>query len=112
MLQVGGILSRGINGADDLGHSGPELGDKMREECPEVMTAVETLDDEQEHKENLPNEMRVRTNTCSAKGASGTVTNNSDVTVDVWIQVQYLNASGTIIAVVHPRARWSRVQIS
>lgn len=97
MLQVGGILAGAIRDAEDLGYKGPDLGDKMREECPELMAAVESIGDEQEARDNLPDQMRVVTETCSRDGASGTVTNNSDLTVDIWIGVNYLDSSGVII---------------
>ena len=61
------------------------------------MAAVEGIGDEQEARDNLPNEMRVVTETCSSDGASGTVTKNSDLTVDIWIGVNYLDSQGVII---------------
>lgn len=97
VLQVGGIISGAVREAEELGYEGPDLGDKMREECPGLMAAVEGIGDEQEARDNLPNEMRVVTETCSSDGASGTVTNNSDLTVDIWIGVNYLDSQGVII---------------
>ena len=41
--------------------------------------------------------MRVITETCSRNGSSGTVKDNSDLTVDIFINVQYLDDNGTII---------------
>ena len=97
VLQVGGILGSAIADAEDLGYTGPELGDRMREECPGTMAALDSLGDEQEARDNLPNQMRVITSVCSGGGSRGTVTNNSDLTVDVFISVQYLDRVGTII---------------
>jgi hypothetical protein len=98
VLQVGGILSGAIRDAEDLGYEGPDLGDKMREDCPDLMAAMESIGEEQEARDNLPNEMRVVTERCSSDGASGTVTNESELTVDIFIGVNYLDSSGVIIA--------------
>ena len=53
VLQVGPILNRAISEADDLGFSGPELGDKMREECPSTMLALDEVGEEQERRAHL-----------------------------------------------------------
>jgi hypothetical protein len=41
MLQVGPILSSATKKAERLGFTGPELGEQMRELCPDTMSALE-----------------------------------------------------------------------
>lgn len=41
MLAVGPILKNAIDKAGKLGFSGPELGDKMRARCPDIMYQIE-----------------------------------------------------------------------
>lgn len=96
-LQVGSILSRGISRAEASGFSAPELGTAMRAECPELMAAIDTWLEEEERRENLPDQMRVTVDQCWSDGARGTVKNNSDVTVDVFIDVQFLDEDGVIV---------------
>ena len=45
VLQVGYILGDAIEDAEELGFSGPELGDEMRSQCPIMMAAVASLGD-------------------------------------------------------------------
>lgn len=40
MLVVGGVMKKAIGKAERLGFSGPELGDRMREECPGLMAGL------------------------------------------------------------------------
>lgn len=97
VLQVGSILSRAIEEADDIGMTAPELGAAMRAECPSTMAAIENVGEEQERREELPALMRVTVARCSQDGAAGTVVNGSDVTVDLYIEVQYLDAGGVVV---------------
>jgi hypothetical protein len=97
VLQVGGILSSAINDAEDLGHTAPELGDALREECPELLAAVEGISEEQEERDNLINEVSLEIEGCFGDEARGSVTNNSSRTVDVFIDVQFLDESGVVI---------------
>ena len=93
VLTAGLILQTAISTAENLGYTAPELGDKMREECPGVMDAIENIGDEQEARENLINEVTLDLRRCSDDGASGIVTNNSSVRVDIFIDVEYLSDS-------------------
>lgn len=97
VLQVGPILRKAISRAEDLGASGPELGAAMREECPETMSAIDNIGQEQEDREALPSKMVVDVTSCSDDGAGGTVRNGSTVTVDIFIGVQFLDAAGVVI---------------
>jgi hypothetical protein len=97
VLTAGSIVERAIEDAEEMGFTGPELGDKMREVCPEIMAALEGIGEEQEQRENLPNEMDLQLDECNSDGATGTVTNNSDVTADVFIDVQFTSEDGTLI---------------
>jgi hypothetical protein len=45
VLQVGYILGDAIDDAEELGFTGPELGDEMRAQCPAMMAAVAAIGD-------------------------------------------------------------------
>ena len=45
VLQVGYILGDAIEDAEELGFTGPELGDEMRTQCPAMMAAVAAIGD-------------------------------------------------------------------
>jgi hypothetical protein len=96
VFQVGSILGGAIAEAEDAGHTAPELGDEMREECPDIMAAVESIDEE-EARDNLINEVDLQLGGCISDWAEGTVTNNAPVAVDVFIDVQFLADDGTLI---------------
>jgi hypothetical protein len=98
VLQVGSILDGAIAEAEDAGHTAPELGDEMREECPDMMAAVESIDeDEARARHSLINEVDLQLGGCISDWAEGTVTNNAPVAVDVFIDVQFLADDGTLI---------------
>lgn len=97
ILTAGSIVSAAVAKAEDMGSSGAELGDAMRAECPGIMDALENVGEEQERREALPGQMDLEVTGCTDDGASGTVTNGSDVTVDIFIDVQYLDSSGTVV---------------
>ena len=97
VLQVGPILSKAISKAGDMGVSGSELGDAMRTACPATMAAIEKITDDQKAREDLPTLMEVEVTSCSDDGAGGTVRNGSGVTVDVFIDVQYLDSGGVVV---------------
>ena len=111
VLQTGGILNSSISRAEALGFEAPDLGDVMRRACPDVMTALEQVTEdqeqrelereqrelEQERREQLPNLISLSVE-CAPEGAYGGVRNDSDVTVDVFIDVQFLDANGVIVA--------------
>lgn len=97
VLTAGVILQGAIDDAADLGFTGPELGAKMREVCPGIMLALEGVGDEQERRDNLPNEMTLVVDACTSDGANGTVRNDSDVTVDIYIDVQFEATDGTLV---------------
>ena len=97
VLQVGGILSRAIGRAEDAGFSAPDLGDVMRAKCPDMMAAVNSISEDQQEREALPSKMRVKLDTCYSDKAVGSVTNNSNVTVEVFVEVQFLDDKGTVI---------------
>lgn len=97
VLTAGLILQDAIAEAEDLGFTAPELGDKMREECPGIMAAIENVGEEQERREDLPNQVSLELDGCTSDGASGTVTNNADVTVSVFIEVQFTNDAGVLV---------------
>ncbi len=91
------IVSSAIEDAEDLGFSAPELGDAMREQCPEIMAALEQVGTESEEREqqerDLMSRVDLETDRCTTDGYSGTVTNNSGFTVDVTIEVEFLGRS-------------------
>lgn len=69
----------------------PELGDKMREACSGIMAALENVGEEQERRDNLINEVSLELERCGSDSATGTVTNNSSVRVDITIEVEFLD---------------------
>ena len=97
VLQVGGILNRAINDAADAGYSGPELGDKMREICPLTMLAVDNIGEEQEARDALPGQVDLDLYRCGSEDVTGSVTNNSDQRVDIFIEVTFENSNGVQI---------------
>lgn len=97
VLTAGAIVQRAIDDAEELGFTGPELGDEMREVCPDIMAALEGIGEEQERRDALPSQIDLELRSCSSDGANGTVTNNSDVTVNVSIDVQFTDDSGTLV---------------
>ncbi len=103
VLQVGGILNRAISKAEALEFDGPDLGDAMRSDCPSLMTAIEQVGEdqeererEQERRERLPDLMALAFE-CGSDNAYGAVRNDSNVTVDVFIDVQFLNGDGVLV---------------
>lgn len=46
---------------------------------------------------SLEKQMSIDVTGCTDSGGSGTVTNGSGVTVDVFIDLQYLDSSGTVV---------------
>jgi hypothetical protein len=98
VLQAGPIVQRAIADAEDMGATAGDLGDAMRSECPEIMAAIENIGQEQEQRDALPGQMDVEVTACTiGDGAEGTVKNNSASTVDVFIDVQYLDQAGTVV---------------
>jgi hypothetical protein len=97
VLTAGTIVSRAIAEAEDMGASASELGDAMRSECPEIMAAIENIGEEQERRDALPAQMEVEVTACTDQGAEGTVKNNSSATVDVYVDVQFLDQAGTVV---------------
>jgi len=93
VLQVGLILENAIEEAERLGYTGPELGDAMRDECPNVMAALANVGEEDEARARQEAEMNARVHTkvdkCNQEGAAGTVTNSWTDSVDVTIEVQF-----------------------
>lgn len=41
VIQAGPILKKAVSRAERLGFTGPDLGDRMRDECPSLMRALE-----------------------------------------------------------------------
>ena len=54
------------------------------------MNAIENIGDEPETRDNLINEVALDSDGCSQESAKGTVKNNSNVTVNVTVEVQFL----------------------
>lgn len=94
VLQAGPILSGALGEADDLGFTGPELGDEMRSECPGLMEAVDNIGEESERREGLSGQMEAELGECTSDSVTGTVVNRSDVAVDVWIEVDLEDEAG------------------
>lgn len=69
----------------------------MREACPEIMAALENVGEEQERRENLINEVELELERCGSDSATGTVRNNSDVRVDVTIEVEFVDDGNVLI---------------
>lgn len=69
----------------------------MRKACPATMAAIEKLQTDQQAKDDLPGLMVVEVTTCSNDRARGTVRNTSGVTVDVFIDVGYLDQNGVVV---------------
>jgi hypothetical protein len=97
VLQAGPIVQRAIAKAEDMGATAGDLGDAMRSECPEIMAAIENIGEEQDRRDALPSLMDVEVTACTEDGAEGTVKNNSSSTVDVFIDVQFLDQAGTVV---------------
>lgn len=94
VLQVGGIINSAVNRAERMGASGPELGNRMRQECPGVMGAVENIGEEQEREESLADEVEMVDLECLGDSAEGRVRNNNDVAVDVWVEIDFMDEEG------------------
>lgn len=94
VLQAGGILSGALDEADDLGFTGPELGDEMRSECPGLMQAMDNIGEESERREGLRGQMEAEITRCTSDSVTGTVVNRSDVTVDVWLEIDLEDEDG------------------
>jgi len=104
VLTAGLIVQTAIDEAEDLGYTAPELGVKMREECPGIMAALENIGEDQvereierAERENLPNLIGLELEGCFSDEARGTVTNNSDVKVGVFIDVAFTDDNGVLI---------------
>lgn len=97
MLQAGGILTSATREARLLGHTTGEFGDAMREVCPGLMAALAEWNAEQTARDNLINEVTVQLDGCRHDGAAGTVVNKSNRTVDVYVEVQFLDDEGVLI---------------
>lgn len=100
MFEVGGILGRALDDADEAGVSGPELGDAMREQCPAEMAAVTSLSEDEAEREALPDQVELELVECRSGeggGPTGTVTNTGDVAIDVWVEVDYLDDSDVVL---------------
>jgi hypothetical protein len=97
VLQTGAILTNALSDAEAAGYTGPELGEALTTECPAMMAAVDRIGDEQEAEANLVNEVDLALDQCTPDGASGTVTNNSDVMVDVFLDITFTADDGTLV---------------
>lgn len=96
VLQVGGIVTQAIGRAERVGRSGLELGEALRARCPDLMAALDEITEDQERRERLPSLMAINYR-CDADGAVGTARNDSDVSVDVFIDVEFLDDSGVLV---------------
>jgi hypothetical protein len=67
----------------------------MREECPNTMAALESIGDDQAARDALPGQMELSGLSCGIEDVTGRVTNGSDQTVDVFIQIYFETADGT-----------------
>ncbi len=92
-----GILAKGQSRAFDETKIGLEFGSAVRADCPAAMAAVDAINDREERQQNLPKQMAVEVAHCYSKEAQGTVTNNSGVTVDVYVEVQFLDEAGRVL---------------
>ena len=97
MLTAGGTLVRAFDDANAMGYSGPEFGDALRAECPSIMSQINDWFAVQERRDNLINEVGLDLDGCWQDRAEGTVTNNASVTVQVFIEVQFLDFADVLI---------------
>lgn len=94
VFEVSGIIAKGrARILDEVGTNQGYMAD-LEAECPHLIAAVNAIEDATREQENLPRSMTIEVTQCTAKYVRGTVTNNSKLVVDVFIEGFFYDSNG------------------